>query len=136
MCSIFDAGNKGQGLQADEDIPAGSLVTEYIGEYSDCVMYDFKAFLYLQAQLGQRGTKCTHVFSSCVFKVLDLRWGYDHDVRKKHMCMQVKSSQQMKQQCAVGSMRSSICSICISCRPGKHTFTEPPSACRIALFSF
>ena len=30
---MFDAGSKGKGLKAAEDIPAGFLVTEYIGEY-------------------------------------------------------------------------------------------------------
>lgn len=29
---IFDAGRKGQGLQAAEDIVQGTLVTEYVGK--------------------------------------------------------------------------------------------------------
>ena len=32
MCRMFDADKKGQGLKAAEDILAGSLVTEYVGE--------------------------------------------------------------------------------------------------------
>ena len=32
-CRVFDAGQKGQGLKAAEDITAGSLVIEYVGEF-------------------------------------------------------------------------------------------------------
>ena len=32
MCRVFDAGHKGQGLKAAENITAGSLVIEYVGE--------------------------------------------------------------------------------------------------------
>ena len=32
VCRVFDAGQKGQGLKAAEDITAGSLVIEYVGE--------------------------------------------------------------------------------------------------------
>lgn len=32
VCRVFDAGQKGQGLKAAEDITAGTLVIEYVGE--------------------------------------------------------------------------------------------------------
>jgi len=110
LCSVFDAGLKGRGLRAAEDLEVGKLVAEYVGTP------------FIQA--------ATHTISTCIVDTCILLSSLDYDTplskQSRHLSRQVV-------QCAPVSSNVNcsvtLLAVCIAAALVDHTFKQRQDLC-------